>query len=30
MAEIGIPDQESAFMQGMLFPAGVPKDINDL
>jgi len=30
MAEMGIPDQESVFMQGMLFPAGAPKDIIDL
>jgi tripartite-type tricarboxylate transporter receptor subunit TctC len=30
MAEAGIPNQESVFMQGMLFPAGTPKDIIDL
>jgi tripartite-type tricarboxylate transporter receptor subunit TctC len=27
MAEAGIPDQQSAFWQGMAFPAGVPGDI---
>jgi tripartite-type tricarboxylate transporter receptor subunit TctC len=27
MAEAGIPDQESAFWQGMVFPAGTPADI---
>jgi tripartite-type tricarboxylate transporter receptor subunit TctC len=30
MAEAGIPDQESVFMQGLLCPAGTPKDIIDL
>jgi len=30
MAEAGIPDQESVFMQGMSFPAGTPRDIIDL
>ena len=29
MAEAGIPDQQSAFWQGMVFPAGVPQDITD-
>jgi tripartite-type tricarboxylate transporter receptor subunit TctC len=30
MAEAGFPDQESVFMQGILFPAGTPEDIVDL
>jgi len=30
MAEAGFPDQESVFMQGILFPAGTPKDIVDV
>jgi len=30
MAEAGFPDQESVFMQGMLFPADTPIDIVDL
>jgi tripartite-type tricarboxylate transporter receptor subunit TctC len=30
MSEAGIPDQQSVFMQGILFPAGTPKDIIDL
>jgi tripartite-type tricarboxylate transporter receptor subunit TctC len=29
MAEAGIPDQESAFGQGIVFPAGTPGDIID-
>jgi tripartite-type tricarboxylate transporter receptor subunit TctC len=29
MAEAGFPDQQSAFWQGMVFPAGVPQDITD-
>jgi tripartite-type tricarboxylate transporter receptor subunit TctC len=29
MAEAGIPDQQSAFWQGMVFPAGVSQDITD-
>ena len=29
MAEAGIPDQESSFWQGMVFPAATPKDITD-
>jgi len=29
MAEAGIPDQQSAFWQGMVFPAGTPQDIID-
>jgi tripartite-type tricarboxylate transporter receptor subunit TctC len=29
MTEAGIPDQQSAFWQGMVFPAGTPKDITD-
>jgi tripartite-type tricarboxylate transporter receptor subunit TctC len=29
MAEAGIPDQESAFWQGMVFPAGTPGEIID-
>jgi tripartite-type tricarboxylate transporter receptor subunit TctC len=29
MAESGIPDQESAFWQGMVFPAGTPMEIVD-
>jgi tripartite-type tricarboxylate transporter receptor subunit TctC len=30
MAESGIRDQESVFIQGILFPAGTPKEIVDL
>jgi len=30
MAEAGIPDQESVFIEGILFPAGTPKAIIDL
>jgi tripartite-type tricarboxylate transporter receptor subunit TctC len=30
MAEAGFPDQESVFMQGILFPAGTPEHIVDL
>jgi tripartite-type tricarboxylate transporter receptor subunit TctC len=30
MAEAGFPDQESVFMQGMLFPADTPEGIVDL
>ena len=29
MAEAGFADQESIFMQGVLFPAGTPQDIVD-
>jgi tripartite-type tricarboxylate transporter receptor subunit TctC len=29
MAEAGVPDQQSAFWQGMVFPAGTPQDIVD-
>jgi len=29
MAEAGVPDQESSFWQGIVFPAGVPRDIID-
>jgi hypothetical protein len=29
MAEAGIPDQQSAFWQGMVFPAGTPQEIID-
>jgi tripartite-type tricarboxylate transporter receptor subunit TctC len=29
MAEAGIPDQESVFGQGIVFPAGTPGDIID-
>ena len=29
MAEAGFGDQESIFMQGVLFPAGTPQDIVD-
>jgi tripartite-type tricarboxylate transporter receptor subunit TctC len=30
LAEAGAPDQESVFLQGILFPAGTPKQIVDL
>jgi hypothetical protein len=29
LAEAGVPDQESEFIQGVLVPAGTPKDIID-
>jgi tripartite-type tricarboxylate transporter receptor subunit TctC len=29
MSEMGIPDQESAFWQGLVFPAGTPSEIID-
>ena len=29
MAEAGVPDQQTAFRQGMVLPAGTPKDIVD-
>jgi tripartite-type tricarboxylate transporter receptor subunit TctC len=29
MAAAGIPDQQSAFWQGMVFPAGTPQDLTD-
>jgi tripartite-type tricarboxylate transporter receptor subunit TctC len=29
MAEAGIPDQQSSFWQGMVFPAGTPNGITD-